>query len=200
MKVTPEITNNVSKFAPKAAKMAPDRITKAVLKGGGIVKREAQARAPYKNIANAVKVVQGSGKGQFVQKLPEALVGIKRGKRGEKVAWYGKFFESGTKKHKIAPKNAEQLAWPVSAGRFNVKTKSGRVRVKKFYQQGVAGLTTKISAADWVYLKKGMSVRHPGMQAKPFLVPAYEATKDQVKTIIADAVLKVMSDAKGGLS
>lgn len=195
MKMKTEIQNNVPKYARRASGLAPDRITKAVLKAGGVVKRDAQARAPYKNIANAIKVVLGRANGS----IPEAVVGVKRGKKGEKIAWYGKFFESGTTPHKIAPKKAKRLAWPVEAGHFNVKMKSGKVRMKKFYSQGVAGLTAKVGAADWVYLKKGMSVNHPGMKAKPFLKPADIATKPQQKAIIADAILDVMSRAKEGI-
>lgn len=199
MKMRAEIQNNVPKYARRASGLAPGRIQKAVNKAGGVVKRDAQSRAQYKNVANAIIVAEGSGRRQIDKNMPEARVGFKRGKKGDKTAWYGKFFETGTRSHKIAPKNwSGQLSWPVEAGHFNVKMKSGKIRMKKFYSQG-AGLTTKIKAADWVYLKKGMTVNHPGMQAKPMLIPAREAKKEEVKNIIADAVLKVMANAKEGI-
>jgi HK97 gp10 family phage protein len=194
MSVKADIVNNIGKFSATVRRQAPGTIGRALLKGGGIVKREAQIRAPDQKAANQLKVTPQSPK-------DEVRVGLARKAKGKSRAWAYKFYESGTKRHKISPKNWQnQLSWPAEAGKFNVKMKSGKIRLRKFYQQG-SGLTTKMTKADWIYLRKGQSVNHPGQKKEPFIRPAGEAKRQEVRNVLADATLKLMaSAAKGGIS
>lgn len=177
------IQNNVSSFIKGVRGTAPDNLYKAVMKAGGLVKKEAQRGAPSNKVANSVGVVgknpQGGG--------PESHVGVKRKSRG----WYGKFFETGTDEHEIKPKNGKVLAILQVAGVAEFTNRRGNLKRLKYYRTK-SGYTLDAGKAK-IFFKK---VDHPGMPAKPFLRPAFERSKPEIVKIVGDAINRI--NVQGG--
>src|SRR5689334_12619430 len=115
------IVDKVKVFTKNNVKHIPGIFEKALWKAGGLVKKEAGRLSPNKKIANAFKVMVKHPKG-----MPETHVGLKKRDPG----FVGKFLESGARRHRIEPaKWGGHLAFPVVAGKFNVKMKkSGKIK------------------------------------------------------------------------
>jgi len=178
MKIDSKVINNSSKFARNAAKKIVDPIKKALNKGGGVVKREAQRGLASRRQANALKVISRGNQ--------EVRVGFKKKSSG----WYGKFGETGTKQHEIVPKDPGGflvITPKAIIGEF--KNKKGKTQRLKVYNNGDG---THSLDAKKVIVKR---VNHPGMKKKPVLIPAGERKKPEVKEILADAVAKVIQQS-----
>lgn len=183
MKINTNITNNIDKIAPNISRKMPDKMFKAVMKAGGVVKNEAGSRAPSKKIASAIKVI-----GRNTDGSPESNTGFSKSAKG----WYGKFIESGAKKHKIEPKNGKVLSWLRVGGTAEF---AGKKTVAKYYvtSNGQHSLDAD-SSRNFI-----MVVNHPGMKKKPFLIPSYKTKAQEIKSIIGDAIISTtMEGAREG--
>ncbi|MCM0760668.1 hypothetical protein M7775_19135 [Sporomusa sphaeroides DSM 2875] len=176
------ITNNVGKFAKKAYSAADKTIFQAVMKAGGLVKKEAQQGARSRKIANAYKVVGRNPKNTG----PEAHIGIQRGAKG----WYGKFFETGTKDHDIKPKKGKMLAFATLEGIGEFANSKGKVKRLNYYRFK-GGYTLNANEAR-VYAFK---VHHPGMEAEPNLQPALIRKQTEISKVIGEAAVKINQEA-----
>lgn len=187
MKFDSEITNRVTSTADSIIKKSPDRLYKAVMKGGGIVKAEAAGRAPSKKIGSAIKVI-----GKNSPDGPESRTGISRKSK----AWYGKFFESGAKKHDIKAKKARYLSFAVAAGRAEftiVRRKKTVTKIQNYYTTKSGEKTLEATeSGNWI---KAKIVHHPGMKEEPFLKPSYQGKKAEIQQVITDAMLKTAAEA-----
>jgi hypothetical protein len=186
MKFSGSIKNNIKTTTAAINRRRPSALYQAVMKGGGLVKTEAQHRLKTQKFASSLKVVGKNANN------PEAHVGIKRKSK----YWFAKFEESGTKKHTIKPKKAKFLSFAVAKGRIEmvvVKRKKQKIETHNYYQSKSGANTLEVSeSANWIKTKQ---VNHPGMKSSPFLKPAYESKKEEIKGVLADAVLKVMAHA-----
>ncbi len=171
MKIDSKVINNSSKFARNAVRKSVDPIKRALNKAGGVVKREAQKDAPSRRVANSLKVISKGSE--------EARVGLKKSSPG----WYGKFYETGAKDHEIGPQNPDGYLAFTPGGKKN-KVKSVSINGIKFKYRQVKKQS--------VVVKR---VHHPGVKANPFLFPARDRKKPEVKEIIADAVVKIIQQS-----
>lgn len=179
-----KIQNNVGKFAKKVYSAADKAIFRAVMQGGGLVKKEAASRGPTPKYGKALKVVGKNPKGG-----PEAHVGISRKSKH----WYLKFFDSGTKRHKIKPKNGKFLSWITTAGgKVEFIGRTGRKVMAKYYVTKDGKYTFDKSEQGWTFAK---SVNHPGMEKKPALKPAFQAKIPEIQEVIADTNEKLLVKA-----
>lgn len=183
MRLKTDITNNINKAVPNIKQKIPSNMFKAVMKCGGLVKIEAASRAPSRKIANAIKVI-----GRNIDGSPESNTGFSKSAKG----WYGKFFESGAKKHDIKPKNGKVLTWLRVGGTAEF---AGKKTAAKYYitKDGQHSLDAD-SSRNFITI-----VHHPGMKKNPFLVPSYQTKAQEIKQIIGDAVVTTsMESAREG--
>lgn len=176
--MTVEIENNVSKFTRKVYSASDNELYKAVMKAGGLVKRDAQRGSPSKKISNSIGVIGKNPKGSG----PEANIGVKRGSKG----WYGKFFETGAKGHEIKPKNGKVLAFTQSSGSAEFANSRGTLKKLKYFRTK-SGYTLDANEAK-IYFKR---VDHPGIASRPFLRPAFDRNKTEIIKTVGDAIRRI---------
>jgi len=185
MKIQTDIANNIKTVVPNIVRRMPGNMFKAVMKCGGLVKKEAGSRAPSKKIAKALKVIGKNKDGS-----PESNTGINSKAKG----WYGKFFESGTKPHEISAKDGKVLSWLTTAGGKAEFT--GKKTAVKYYIAKDGQHTLDASEAGRTYITV---VHNPGMKEKPFLMPAFQVKKTEIKEVIGNAIITTsMEGAKEG--
>ena len=206
MKFSSSVKNNISKVSRDIRKGAPGTMARAVNKGAGIVKRDAQSRAPTPRIGAALKVVSATDNNL------EAKVGFKRGQKGKNIAWFGKFFETGTKAHDVEAKPGSSLAIPLRAGKEEYTTKKGKVKTRSLYYTSNGKKTSRkritMKGPDGKSVRKlnpnlkfsyFQKVNVEGVKKDPFLIPAKEARKDECRMIIGDAQIKLIQQAARGV-
>lgn len=184
MKLDIEVTNKVTPTVNSIVNKSPDRMYKAVMKGGGIVKTEAASRARSRKIANSLKVI-----GKNSDDGPEAYTGFSKKGKG----WYGKFFESGAKEHEIESKNGKVLAWvTASGGKAEFTSRTGTKRMIKYYVAKNGQHTFDKSEEGKTFYKV---VHHPGMKQDQILDPSYKNKKPEIQEVIFDATIKTALEA-----